>query len=314
MDEKKSQKKWEREEVVILVVEYFRTKNLSNKEIVDTQKRISEFLRKREIIISNQPISDVFRDYAGIHMQTGRIRCLDPDNTYSGMQATKLQKEVVKEYLKNPKALIAEAEYIYEKYNEIDSTVSYYDDHAEEYFRSTVNIDFSNTCDKFLSFLNPGDKIIDLGAGSGRDLAYFMNKGFEVDGIDASSEMCRLATLYLGKDIICQRIQDWNPKEKYNGIWANASLLHISQDEVECFLTKVDQFLTRNGILYLSVKEGIPTGLDAFGRHYTGFTLDQICNLVLKNNKLKIIECWVTEDKLNRYDVKWINIIAQKCK
>lgn len=116
MNEKNEQRKWDREEVVILVAEYFRTKNLSSDEIEKTHQSISDFLRKREEILNGAPVPDIFRSYAGIHMQSGRIRCLDPETHYSGMKGTKLQKEVVQEYLRRPKEVMAEAERIYEKY------------------------------------------------------------------------------------------------------------------------------------------------------------------------------------------------------
>lgn len=116
MSEKNLQRKWEREEVVILVVEYFQTKTCSNEEIEATHQRISDFLRKREEIITQRPVSDIFRNYAGIHMQSGRVRCLDPETDYFGMQGTKLQKEVVQEYLSDSQRIIAEAEQIYDKY------------------------------------------------------------------------------------------------------------------------------------------------------------------------------------------------------
>ena len=116
MNEKNLQRKWDREEVVILVVEYFRTKNLSSEEITKTHHRISNFLRRREEILTGAPVSDIFRNYAGIYMQSGRIRCLDPETHYSGMQGTKLQKKIVQEYLANPKQITDEAEKIYEKY------------------------------------------------------------------------------------------------------------------------------------------------------------------------------------------------------
>lgn len=116
MRESNLQRKWVREEVVILVTEYFRTKNLSNDEINKTHQQVSDFLRRREEILTGTAVSDVFRNYAGIHMQSGRIKCLDPDTQYSGMQGTKLQKEVVQEYLENPRKMIEEAEQIYNKY------------------------------------------------------------------------------------------------------------------------------------------------------------------------------------------------------
>ena len=116
MSESKQQRKWVREEVVILVTEYFRTKNWSSEEISEVHQMISSFLRKREEILTGSPVSEIFRDYAGIRMQSGRIRCLDPEIQYSGMQGTKLQKEVVQEYLANPSKLMEEAEEIYAKY------------------------------------------------------------------------------------------------------------------------------------------------------------------------------------------------------
>ena len=116
MSESKQQRKWIREEVVILVTEYFKTKNWSSEEISEVHQMISNFLRKREEILTGAPVSEIFRDYAGIRMQSGRIRCLDPETQYSGMQGTKLQKEIVQEYLENPSKLIEEAEDIYAKY------------------------------------------------------------------------------------------------------------------------------------------------------------------------------------------------------
>lgn len=118
MSESNLKRKWVREEVVILVTEYFRTKSLSFREISETQQMISDFLRKREEILTGEPVSEIFRDYAGIRMQFGRIRCLDPDTHYFGMKGTKLQKKVVQEYLVNPQKLIAKAEQIYAKYEE----------------------------------------------------------------------------------------------------------------------------------------------------------------------------------------------------
>ena len=120
MRESNLQRRWVREEVVILVTEYFRTKNLSTKEVNESYYQISEFLRKREEILTGHKASDIFRDFAGIRMQSGRIRCLDPETQYSGMKGTKLQKVVVQEYLDNPQELIEEAAEIYKNMNCLD--------------------------------------------------------------------------------------------------------------------------------------------------------------------------------------------------
>lgn len=118
MSESNQQRKWVREEVVILVTEYFRTKNMSSEKILETHQMISDFLRKREEILTGVAVSEIFRDYAGIHMQSGRIRRLDPETQYSGMQGTKLQKEIVQEYLRDSNKMMEEAKRIYAKYQQ----------------------------------------------------------------------------------------------------------------------------------------------------------------------------------------------------
>ena len=114
--EAKNQKRWDREEVVILVTEYFRTKELDEAQIVASQQSVSNFLRNREEMITGCPVDEVFRNFAGIRMQSSRIRCLDPETKYHGMQGTKLQKQIVQEYLNQPQKLKSEAEEIYKKY------------------------------------------------------------------------------------------------------------------------------------------------------------------------------------------------------
>ena len=73
MSNKSTERKWDRGEVVILVVEYFRIKNLSYDETHQTHQEISDFPRQREEIPTGVLVSDIFRNYAGIHMQSGRI-------------------------------------------------------------------------------------------------------------------------------------------------------------------------------------------------------------------------------------------------
>ena len=116
-NEKNKQRKWVREEVVILVTEYFKNKNLSVEEIKCSYYKISKFLRAREEFLTGRKVPDIFRNYAGICMQSARIRCLDSESNLHGMQGTRLQKEIVKEFLQDPALMYAEAETIYKKYS-----------------------------------------------------------------------------------------------------------------------------------------------------------------------------------------------------
>ena len=111
-----SPKPWVREEVIILVYEYFRTKDLTRDRRNEVYEEISTFLRHREFKISGIVPNELFRDVSGITMQYARIKCLAPNTEYSGMKGTKLQKKIVNEYLEDASRIEKEAKLIYAKY------------------------------------------------------------------------------------------------------------------------------------------------------------------------------------------------------
>ena len=73
-NEKNMQRKWDREEVIILVTEYYKNRNLPAEKIDESYHRISKFLRQREELCTGKSVSDMFRNYAGLRMQSARIR------------------------------------------------------------------------------------------------------------------------------------------------------------------------------------------------------------------------------------------------
>ena len=69
-------------------------------------------------------------------------------------------------------------------------TLGYYDNHADEFYESTVNVEFTTMQERFLSKLKNGSYILDFGCGSGRDTKYFLEQGYNVEAIDGSAELC----------------------------------------------------------------------------------------------------------------------------
>ena len=77
-------------------------------------------------------------------------------------------------------------------------TARYYGQSADTYFNSTVNADVKGLYDHFIKYVPNGSKILDLGCGSGRDVKAFLDMGYDVDAIDGSEELARLASEYTG--------------------------------------------------------------------------------------------------------------------
>lgn len=196
----------------------------------------------------------------------------------------------------------------------MEKTVDYYNNNAISYFNSTIEADMSEAYDRFIKYMKPEGLIIDVGAGSGRDIKYFMTAGFKVHGIDASEQLCRLSTDYTGTIIRCQTIQSWEPHIKYDGIWANASLIHLPIEDVNGFIKRVPRILSDSGVIYLSLKEGLSEGKDEKGRYFNGLSADDINGIVSTVKELSIIENWISEDAMLRANTKWRNIIIKKTK
>lgn len=79
---------------------------------------------------------------------------------------------------------------------EKDRTIIYYNANAKEFATGTVSVDFEFTQKKFTDRLPQNAIILDFGCGSGRDTKYFISQGYQVDAVDGSVELCKLASEY----------------------------------------------------------------------------------------------------------------------
>jgi len=192
-----------------------------------------------------------------------------------------------------------------------DKTILYYNNNAAEYVSSTEGADLSELRSRFLKYVRRDGTIADLGAGSGRDMLCFAGLGYEVCGIDASAEICKILALK-GLDVSCTRIEDWRPAGKYSGIWACASLLHLEADKVKEFIARVHEYLEPGGAFYFSVKTGVETGYDGKGRFFQNFTEEDIDGLAGINPELELADRWNTADELGREGTEWINVIMTR--
>ena len=107
-------------------------------------------------------------------------------------------------------------------------TINYYENNAMLFAHDTENVVFTDVQVRFLNKLQQGANILDFGCGSGRDTRFFLEKGYSVDAIDGSAELCRLASKNTGINVRHMFFSELNEIEKYDGIWACASILHMS--------------------------------------------------------------------------------------
>ncbi len=193
-----------------------------------------------------------------------------------------------------------------------DMTIDYYEQNAQSFFDNTANVEFSSNQDKFLSYLKPGSLILDFGCGSGRDSKYFLDKGFKVEAFDGSKQMCEMATQLTGLDVKRMLFNELDENEKYDGIWACASILHLPFDQLYTVFTKVAKALKQDGVFYVSFKYGDFQG-ERNGRYFTDLTETSLDKLLSDADVLDLVEYWISGDvRPGRSDEKWLNAIMKK--
>lgn len=190
--------------------------------------------------------------------------------------------------------------------------INYYNNNAKEFIDRTINIDMGICQNKFMSLLKQGACILDAGCGSGRDSKFFKEHGFNVTAIDASSEMCRLASEYTGLLVECISFNEIEYNNKFDGIWACASLLHIEKNKLPELLKKFNKALKPGGVMYASFKYG-NTEEKRLGRFFSDYSLDEIQKVFLQDGLFILEESFKTEDARPDYkDKPWVNIIVKK--
>ena len=189
------------------------------------------------------------------------------------------------------------------------STTEYYKRNARAYYDQTVNLDISNRYSPFLKLLPANGKILDAGCGSGRDSLFFKRQGYDVVSFDISKELVDLASRLIGQNVLNMSFGDLDFENEFHGIWANASLLHIPQEEMDDVLEKLSRALKNNGVLYASFKYGDTERTDG-DRFFNDYNEEKLNLLMNCHKNLKIEDIWVTEDiRAERKKEYWMNVL-----
>lgn len=193
-----------------------------------------------------------------------------------------------------------------------DKTLSYYDTNANSFIKGTVNADLSQTQNLFLSKLKKPAHILDFGCGSGRDTKYFLSQGCQVDAIDGSAVLCASASRYTGIQVKNILFQDLTAVDRYDGIWACSSILHLPPDELKVVMCKMITALKADGIIYASFKYGTFIG-KRDGRFFIDMTEETFADFLRQVEGLDLEGQWVTADvRPGRGEERWLNLILRK--
>ncbi|ENV52208.1 Tellurite resistance protein-related protein [Acinetobacter junii CIP 107470 = MTCC 11364] len=193
----------------------------------------------------------------------------------------------------------------------MNQTSNYYNQHAQAFFENTYQVEMESLYAPFLRYLPEQASILDLGCGSGRDILAFKKKGYQVEAIDYSAELVKKARELTNIEVCQQSFYDLAENNKYDGIWACASLLHCDRDRLPEVMGRIFKALKPNGVLYMSFKYG-NTDREKDGRQFTDLDEQQAQALLDQLDGVELLQQWVSVDKRPDRNEEWLNILWKK--
>ncbi|WP_176814211.1 class I SAM-dependent methyltransferase [Pseudomonas sp. NFACC13-1] len=192
------------------------------------------------------------------------------------------------------------------------ATLKYYEDTCREYDRFSSSIDMGEQWASFESMLPSGGTVLDLGCGTGRDIKHFLEAGFIVEGVEPSLAMANCARSKTGAKIFDLAAEQIAFVEKYDGIWACASLMHMHKSAFVVTLPKIVRSLKPGGHFYFSLKQGFGEARNADGRLFSFYEMDEVIDLFSLIANAQIVKQWVSKDLAGRSETQWLNILVKK--
>ncbi len=192
------------------------------------------------------------------------------------------------------------------------ANLAYYEANAEAYAKQTRHVDLSHLYEPFIALLPRRARILDVGCGSGRDLRAFRERGFEPFGIDPSLTLVQIAGKYSGAKVAATKVETLEFEDRFDGVWACASLHHLPRSELPESLRRIYRSLIAGGVFFLSIQVGHGEEYGEDGRFYTRYTNSEI-RIAVHASGFQVLETWETPDTLpGRTDIFWINLLARK--
>ena len=187
----------------------------------------------------------------------------------------------------------------------------FYEIHHQQYFNDTVEIDPCSFLSPLIAELKAKARILDIGCGSGRDMLWFKNKGYEPTGFEQSPSLAKLAHDYSGCPVIEGDFTAFNFSSlSFDALVLIGALVHITTLNFPNVFMSVCNALSSDGLILITMKEGKGISLNSDGRTFTLWQQDDL-EAIFLNENFQILSFSRQISKL-RYSDIWMTYILKK--
>jgi SAM-dependent methyltransferase len=198
------------------------------------------------------------------------------------------------------------------------ATLRYYSQNAHAVAQRYENVE-SPLASSFARVFPPGGRILDIGCGSGRDLAELHRQGYQAFGVDATPEFVGLAQEThpeLAGKIAHGTLPDLGIpfQGEFDGVLCSAVLMHIDTADLLNAALAIKICLKVNGRLLISIPthraDADDQERDANGRLFKTYSPGYL-RLIFERLGFTRIDQWENEDAMKRQEVEWVTMDFQ---
>lgn len=133
----------------------------------------------------------------------------------------------------------------------------FYNIHARDYFNQTIEVDPSSFLLPFAKRLTPESKVLDIGCGSGRDMLWLTERGFNCTGLERSPDLAALARQHTGLLVIEADFEYFDfSRMNMDGVLLIGALVHLPHERFSPVLSNILKALKPGGHALITMKKG----------------------------------------------------------
>lgn len=197
-------------------------------------------------------------------------------------------------------------------------TLAYYRSHAAELSERYESVD-SPVARYFPLAFAAGSRVLDVGAGSGRDLAALLAAGFDGYGVEPTDEFRAAAIQHhpeLNGRLMAAALPDLGEPfgGQFDGVLCSAVLMHLAEADLFDAALALRHVLKPHGRLLLSVpsaRDDVGADeRDAHGRLFKGYAADEL-QLLFERLGFQAIGRWDNQDAQQRAGIRWTTLLLE---
>lgn len=197
-----------------------------------------------------------------------------------------------------------------------NQTQEFYESNAHNLMERYDSADMSALHQLLAKHIPPNGKVIDIGFGSGRDLAFLLLQGHDVYGIDPVEAFVEQAQqrfpsirehFKVGAFLISDIPSSW--ANSFDAVISIAVWMHLQVDQRPEAIQVIKSLLKSNGSVILSFSLGRRESDD--GRHFEPLEFQEVIQ-EFSDAGFSLIKSVCTDDSLGRDSIQWATVVLKR--